>query len=53
MIKITHTVTNNNPDTIWNVLASKLGREPSSQELREEIHSILAEGRAERAGAKA
>lgn len=51
MITITHTVTNNNPDTIWNVLSARLGRQPTSQEARDEVLRILDEGRAERAGA--
>lgn len=50
MIKITHTVNNKNPNTIWNVLAKKLGREPTTKEAYEEVLRILAEGRAERKG---
>ena len=41
MIHITHTVRNDNPDTIWNVLAARLGREPSEAEARDEVRRIL------------
>lgn len=44
-MQITVTVTNNNPDTIWNKLAAKLGREPTNQEAREEVRRILRESR--------
>ena len=43
MIKITTTWTNNNPDTIWNKLAAKLGREPTSAEAEAEVKRILRE----------
>lgn len=52
MIAVTVTVTNNNPSTIYNVLARKLGREPTNAECRDEIHRILGEARAEREGKK-
>lgn len=42
-IKITTTWTNHNPDTIWNRLAAKLGREPTSAEATAEVKSLLAE----------
>lgn len=38
------TFTNNNPDTIWNRLAAKLGREPTNEEAKVEVKRILAEG---------
>jgi hypothetical protein len=38
---ITFTVTNENPNTIANVLARKLGREPSNAELIAEVKRIL------------
>jgi len=41
MIHITHTVRNDNPDTIWNVLAARLGREPTDAEARDEVLRIL------------
>ena len=44
-IKITTTWTNNNPNTIWNVLAAKLGREPTSAEAEAEVKRILREAR--------
>lgn len=31
----------NNPDTIWNRLAERLGREPAEAEAAEEVRSIL------------
>jgi hypothetical protein len=40
-MKVTFTVTNNNPDTIWNQLAKRLGREPTNQEITQEIERIL------------
>jgi hypothetical protein len=41
MIKITHTVTNNNPNTIYNKLTAKLGREPTPIEVVQEVKRIL------------
>jgi len=32
---------NDNPDTIWNRLAARLGREPTNDEAREEVLRIL------------
>lgn len=40
-IKVTITVTNRNPDTIWNKLAARLGREPTHQEAFDEVRRIL------------
>jgi len=42
-MKITVTVTNNNPDTIYNKLAAKLGRAPTNAECKEEIFRILSD----------
>jgi hypothetical protein len=42
-LKVEITWRNDNPDTIWNVLARKLGREPTSAEVRDEIRRILEE----------
>lgn len=42
--RITFTITNRNPDTIYNKLAARLGREPSSDELRAEVQRIIREG---------
>jgi hypothetical protein len=42
MIHITHTVRNDNPDTIYNVLAARLGREPTDAEAGDEVRRILA-----------
>ena len=33
-----------NPDTIWNRLAARLGREPTEQEAADEVKRILAKG---------
>lgn len=34
---------NDNPDTIWNRLAAKLGREPTPAEAKAEVRRILSE----------
>jgi hypothetical protein len=47
--KITTTFINNNPDTIWNKLAGKLGRQPSNEEAAQEVNRILLEGYVDRA----
>jgi len=41
MISITVTWRNDNPNTIWNQLATKLGREPTNNEAAEEVKRIL------------
>lgn len=43
MIRIAVTWTNDNPDTIWNRLAAKLGRQPTDAEAAAEVKRILAE----------
>jgi hypothetical protein len=48
MIQITVTARNDNPGTIWNVLAARLGREPSEDEARDEVLRILEEARQDR-----
>lgn len=45
MTTIRTTWTNDNPNTIWNRLAVKLGREPTNDEAREEVQRILREAR--------
>lgn len=40
--RLTQTWTNPNPNTIWNRLARKLGREPTHAEARAEVSRILA-----------
>lgn len=50
MVIVTLSVTNRNPETIANKLASRLGREPTIAELREEVERILTESMVERAG---
>lgn len=44
-MKTNVTFTNRNPETIWNRLAKKLGREPTPQEAAEEVKAILAQRR--------
>lgn len=34
---------NDNPNTIWNRLAARLGREPTNDEAKAEVRRILAE----------
>lgn len=41
MIRITLTFRNDNPDTIFNCLAARLGREPTDAEARDEVRAIL------------
>lgn len=40
-VTITTTVQNDNPGTIWNKLAAKLGRQPTNEEARQEVLRIL------------
>ena len=51
MISVTVTWSNGNPNTIWNRLAARLGREPTNAEAKAEVLRILDEGAAERAEA--
>lgn len=44
-MQVTFTVRNDNPNTIWNRLAVKLGREPTRAEATAEVRRILAECR--------
>jgi hypothetical protein len=39
---------NDNSETIWNKLAKKLGRDPTSDECKAEVFRILDEAKAER-----
>lgn len=48
-MRIVTTWTNKNPDTIWNRLAAKLGREPTPAEARDEVKRILDEALVTRA----
>lgn len=48
MIAITFTWRNDNPDTISNVLARRLGRQPTRAEEAAEVARILREAREER-----
>jgi hypothetical protein len=49
MIQVAVTWHNANPNTIWNRLAAKLGREPTAAEAKAEVRRILEESRIERA----
>ena len=40
-IKVTTTWHNPNPNTVWNKLAARLGREPTDEEIRTEINRIM------------
>lgn len=42
-MNITFTVRNDNPNTIWNRLAARLGREPTAAEAKAEVRRILDE----------
>jgi hypothetical protein len=42
-VKVIFSVHNPNPDTIWNKLAARLGREPTRQEAADEVKRILRE----------
>lgn len=44
-MRITITVHNAGPHTIWAKLAEKIGREPTHEEARAEVKRILAEVR--------
>lgn len=44
-VNVTITVHNPNPNTIWNKLAARLGREPTNQEAADEVRRILREAR--------
>ncbi len=46
-MRLTITVTNPNPNTIWNKLAARLGREPTNAEAAAEVRRILSEARKE------
>lgn len=50
-MKITTTWRNDNPNTIWNVLARKLGREPTNAEAVAELNRISDEVMIDRAEA--
>lgn len=42
-MQVTITWTNTNPDTIWNKLAARLGRQPTNAEAAAEVKRILRE----------
>lgn len=45
MIAVRVTWTNNNPNTIYNRLAARLGRVPTDAEVRAELDRIISEAR--------
>ena len=47
-MRLTLTWTNDNPNTIWNRLAARLGRQPTNAEAAAEVKRLLAEAREER-----
>ncbi len=49
-MKLTTTWHNDNPNTIWNRLAQKLGREPTNEEAKSEVRRIMDEALADSAG---
>lgn len=54
-MRVTVTVTNRNPNTIWNRLAAELGREPTNAEASAAVKRIMGEALvdlAERGGLK-
>jgi hypothetical protein len=42
-MKLTISFRNDNPNTIWNRLAQRLGREPTAEEARQDVLRILRE----------
>lgn len=44
-VRVTITVHNAGPHTIWGKLAARLGREPTNQEAADEVRRILREAR--------
>ena len=44
-MQIRITFTNNNPNTIYNKLAARLGREPTNEECKAEVKRILSESK--------
>ncbi len=51
-MNITISFHNPNPNTIWNRLKEKLGREPTNEECKERIFEILDEARINREAKK-
>lgn len=45
-VRVTITVHNAGPHTIWAKLAARLGREPTNREAADEVRRILSEARA-------
>lgn len=51
MVHTTITFHNPNPNTIWNRLAAKLGREPTHEEAKDEVCRIMTDATRELAEA--
>ena len=49
-MKLTVSFRNDNPNTIWNTLARRLGREPTDEEGAAEVRRILEESLVDLAG---
>ena len=49
-MQVTTTWRNDNPNTIWNRLATKLGRQPTHAEACAEVRRIMSETQVELAG---
>lgn len=47
-MRVAVTVTNKNPDTIFNRLAAELGREPTDSEVKARVLGILRSSKSER-----
>lgn len=50
-MRVAVTWRNDNPNTIWNRLARRLGREPTEAEARHEVDRILTDAMIDLAGA--
>lgn len=50
-MRVTITWRNANPNTIWNKLALRLGREPTNEEAKQEVSRILEANMIERGSA--
>jgi hypothetical protein len=51
-VKVSITWHNDNPNTIWNRLAARLGRTPTNAEAREEVLRIMREAQHQTAAPK-
>jgi hypothetical protein len=44
-LRVSISFTNTNPETIWNKLAARLGRQPTNAEANAEVKRILGDSR--------